>query len=174
METYLLRQIPPRVSQAILKVVGEQNRCRLLPKLGLLLLDVLRHVCLALPVMDMVESSLRKLHRIRESAPDKVLQCRNLGSSISQRLALGNLDDFGSRSPEISQGEDDACSGKDLFQCLRAVIEICSLNIHPLCRKLQSSGLGDITRETLNTILVGILEELFNDRSSLGQPQVRC
>lgn len=167
-------QIPPRVSQAVLKVVGKQNGRRLLPKLRLLLFDVLGHVCLALPMVDMVEPSLGKLHRIREGAPDEVLQRRDLGSSIGQSLALGDLDDFGSRSPEVSQGEDDAGSGKDLFQCLWAVVEVCSLDIYPLCRELQSSGLGDITRETLDTILVGILEKFFNDRSSLTQSQVRC
>lgn len=125
-------------------------------------------------MVDMVESSLRKLHRIREGAPDKVLQRRNLGSSIGQSLALGDLNDFGSRSPEISQGKDDTSSGKDLFQCFGAVVEVCSLNIYPLCRELQSGGLIDITREALDTILVGILEKLFNDRSSLTQCQVQC
>lgn len=57
-QTNILWQILVRVRDAVLKVVEEEHRGRLLPKLGLFTLDVLRHMTLALPVMDMEISAL--------------------------------------------------------------------------------------------------------------------
>lgn len=82
-------------------------------------------------MVHMVESTLRKLHRVGKSAPHKVLQRRDLGNSIGQGLSLSNLYDLGPRSPEISQSEDDGCPGENLFQCFIAGIEVCGLDIDP-------------------------------------------
>jgi hypothetical protein len=166
-KAYLTRQIPLGISQTILEVVGKQNRRRLLPQLGLLRLDVFRHVCLALPVVHVVQSPSRELHRVRKSAPYKVLQRGDPGSGIGQGLPLSDFHDLGSRGPKVCQGKDNVRPGKDLLQSFVAEIEVCGLNIDSFCGESQGGRLGDIASEASNPILVGILEELIDNRASL-------
>lgn len=99
-----------------------------------------------------------------------MLQGRDRSSGVSHGLALSNLYDLGAGSPEVGQGKDDARSGKDLCELFLTSVEVCGSNINSLVCQGQSSRLGDIASQAPDAVLLGVLEKLCNNRSSLYSP----
>lgn len=120
---YLRWKIHRRICQAVLKIIREQELDRLGPQFRLRFLDILCHVCFALPVENVDIFAVGKPFAVWQGCPDEVLKLRKSCGDIGNALALLEL--YGCRHtlPEICHGVDDVCSFKGTFKAI-GVIEV--------------------------------------------------
>ena len=105
--TYLDGQIRPRLSNTVLKIVGEKDRSRLPPQLRLLLPDILGNSRLTLPMVNMRIYAPGNSVRIRETRPNESLKVGQLSSDVHYGFALCFFACGVHVLPEICHGEDD-------------------------------------------------------------------
>lgn len=147
-----LWQVLVWVRHAILKVIGEEDRSLLLPNVGLSALDVLRHITLALPVVDIEIFALGYRDRVRQGTPNKVAQSWSSRSCVDNGNTLSNLNGTQARRPKVCHAEDEVCSSKVFNESIPTTVQISLLHIDALSSESLRCRPGQIASESSDLI----------------------
>ena len=159
---YLDRQIHRRVRHAVLEVIREQDLNRLGPQRRLGVLDMLCHICFALPMEYVDKLALRQLLSVWQGSPNEVLELRKSRGDVHYSLALFKLDGCRHALPEICHRVDDMSALESALEAF-GIVKIRLDKLDTLFSQFLAFRGCSVSRQTADVVFGGLLQECLHD-----------